>query len=87
MEERALQSSLKYSNKIALITGSGTGIGFSVAKRFAENGASIIILGRRKGPLEQTESTLNKIMADNGSSAMVRSFPGIDVSDDKESTI
>ena len=82
MEERALQSSLKYSNKIALITGSGTGIGFSVAKRFAENGASIIILGRRKEPLEQTESTLNKIMADNGSSARIRSFPGIDVSDE-----
>jgi NAD(P)-dependent dehydrogenase (short-subunit alcohol dehydrogenase family) len=82
MEERALQSSLKYSNKIALITGSGTGIGFSIAKRFAENGASIIILGRRKGPLEQTESTLNKIMADNGSSARIRSFPGIDVSDE-----
>ena len=56
MEERALQSSLKYSNKIALITGSGTGIGFSVAKRFAENGASIIILGRRKGPLEQQKA-------------------------------
>ncbi|HEU4824510.1 MAG TPA: SDR family NAD(P)-dependent oxidoreductase [Nitrososphaeraceae archaeon] len=80
MEEHALQ--LKFSNKVALITGSGTGIGQSIAKKFAENGANIIIMGRRKDPLEQTITTLKKIMADNGSSARIRSFPGIDVSDE-----
>src|SRR5919109_1397504 len=82
MEEHVLQSSLKFSNKVALITGSGTGIGQSIARRFAENGANIIIMGRRKEPLEQTIVTLNKIIKDNGSSATVRSFPGIDVSDE-----
>ena len=82
MEEHALQSSSKFSNKVALITGSGTGIGQSIAKRFAENGTNIIIMGRRKEPLEQTTTTLNKIIADNGSSASIRSFPGIDVSDE-----
>jgi len=82
MEEHALQSLSKFSNKVALITGSGTGIGQSIAKRFAENGANIIIMGRRKEPLEQTTKTLNKIIADNGSSARIRSFPGIDVSDE-----
>ncbi|HVD36834.1 MAG TPA: SDR family NAD(P)-dependent oxidoreductase, partial [Nitrososphaeraceae archaeon] len=46
MEKQALESSLKVSNKVALITGSGTGIGQSIAKRFAENGANIIIMGR-----------------------------------------
>jgi NAD(P)-dependent dehydrogenase (short-subunit alcohol dehydrogenase family) len=81
MEEHALQS-LKFCNKVALITGSGTGIGQSIAKRFAENGANIIIMGRRKEPLEQTTRTLNKIIGDNGSSARIRSFPGIDVSDE-----
>jgi len=80
MEEHALQ--LNFSNKVALITGSGTGIGQSIAKKFAENGANIIIMGRRKDPLEQTITTLKKIMADNGSSARIRSFPGIDVSDE-----
>jgi NAD(P)-dependent dehydrogenase (short-subunit alcohol dehydrogenase family) len=80
MEEHALQ--LKFSNKVALITGSGTGIGQSIAKKFAETGANIIIMGRRKDPLEQTITTLKKIMADNGSSARIRSFPGIDVSDE-----
>ena len=82
MEEHALQSLSKFSNKVALITGSGTGIGQSIAKRFAENGTNIIIMGRRKEPLEQTTTTLNKIIADNGSSARIRSFPGIDVSDE-----
>ena len=82
MEEHALQSSSKFSNKVALITGSGTGIGQSIAKRFAENGTNIIIMGRRKEPLEQTTTTLNKIIADNSSSARIRSFPGIDVSDE-----
>src|ERR671925_2020938 len=80
MEEHTLQ--LKFSNKVALITGSGTGIGQSIAKKFAENGANIIVMGRRKDPLEQTITTLKKIMADNGSSAKIRSFPGIDVSDE-----
>jgi NAD(P)-dependent dehydrogenase (short-subunit alcohol dehydrogenase family) len=80
MEEHALQ--LRLSNKVALITGSGTGIGQSIAKKFAENGANIIIMGRRKDPLEQTITTLKEIMADNGSSARIRSFPGIDVSDE-----
>jgi NAD(P)-dependent dehydrogenase (short-subunit alcohol dehydrogenase family) len=80
MEEHALR--LKFSDKVALITGSGTGIGQSIAKKFAENGANIIIMGRRKDPLEQTITTLKKIMADNGSSARIRSFPGIDVSDE-----
>lgn len=48
---------LKFQNKVVLVTGSGTGIGQTVAKLFAENGASIIILGRRKEPLEDTKKS------------------------------
>jgi NAD(P)-dependent dehydrogenase (short-subunit alcohol dehydrogenase family) len=82
MEKQALQSSLKVSNKVALITGSGTGIGQAIAKRFAENGANIIIMGRRKEPLELTTTILNNIISNSGSTARVRSFSGIDVSDE-----
>ncbi|MDQ3838540.1 MAG: SDR family NAD(P)-dependent oxidoreductase [Thermoproteota archaeon] len=82
MEKQALRPAISLSNKIALITGSGTGIGQSIAKKFAENGASIIIMGRRKEPLEQTTRILDKIIADNGLAARVKSFSGIDVSDE-----
>jgi NADP-dependent 3-hydroxy acid dehydrogenase YdfG len=82
MEKQALRSYSSLSNKVVLITGSGTGIGQSIAKKFAENGASIIIMGRRKEPLEQTTRILNGIIADNGLSARVKSFSGIDVETD-----
>src|SRR5829696_2908782 len=82
MGKQALRSSFNLCNKVALITGSGTGIGQSIAKKFAENGASIIIMGRRKEPLEQTTKILDRIIADNGLSARVKSFSGIDVSDE-----
>ncbi|CAC11351.1 2, 4-dienoyl-CoA reductase (NADPH) precursor related protein [Thermoplasma acidophilum] len=37
--------------KIALVTGGGTGIGFSIGKRYGELGASIAICGRRENVL------------------------------------
>ena len=54
---------LKFQDKVALITGSGTGIGQAIAKKFVENGASVIILGRRKEPLEDTEKILQEIIS------------------------
>src|SRR5262245_5582391 len=41
------------SNKIACITGGGSGLGLSMAKRFAELGAKIVILGRNAERLAQ----------------------------------
>ncbi len=82
MAESLQSSSLKFSDKIVVITGSGTGIGQAIAKKFAENGASIIIMGRRKEPLDKTTEILNDIMKKAGSSATVRSFSGVDVSDE-----
>jgi len=38
---------LKFQNKTILVTGSGTGIGQAITKKFVENGASAIILGSR----------------------------------------
>ena len=82
MQYRELKSSLKFTDKIVVITGSGTGIGQAIAKKFAENGANIIIMGRRKEPLDQTSEILNRIIRDNGLSGIVRAFPGVDVSDE-----
>lgn len=72
----------KFADKVVVVTGSGTGIGQAIAKRFAENGATIILLGRRKEPLEQTRAELEKIVASTGSKGKIRIFPGVDVSDE-----
>ena len=74
---------LKFQNKIVLVTGSGTGIGQTVAKLFAENGASVIILGRRKEPLEETKKILDDIINNAKSNAKVWLFSGVDVSDEE----
>lgn len=73
---------LKFQNKVALVTGSGTGIGQAIAKKFVENGASVIILGRRREPLEETAKMLNEIISSVNSGASVKIFSGVDVSDE-----
>lgn len=82
MAEPLKSSGLKFSDKIVVITGSGTGIGQAIAKKFAEEGASIIIMGRRKEPLDKTSEILIDIMKKVGSSGTVKSFSGVDVSDE-----
>ena len=81
-----LDKDFKFANKVVLVTGSGTGIGQAIAKKFAENGASIILLGRRKEPLEETQSELENIVTNAGSRGKIRIFPGVDVSDETSIT-
>jgi len=72
---------LKFQNKIALVTGSGTGIGKAIATKFIEEGASVIILGRRKEPLEEAAKELEGRIP-QGTNASVRIFAGVDVADE-----
>ncbi|MEM2759999.1 MAG: SDR family NAD(P)-dependent oxidoreductase [Nitrososphaerales archaeon] len=83
---RSSRSSLSFDNHVVVITGSGTGIGQAIAKKFAEHGASIVIMGRRREPLEETAKMLDDIISKTGSSGKVRAFPGVDVSDEEEIT-
>lgn len=81
-EQSSLKSGLKFRGKTVVITGSGTGIGQAIAKKFAEAGANIVIMGRRKEPLDQTAGILNEIISSAGSSGKVAVFPGVDVADE-----
>ena len=49
----------RLKNKIALITGGTTGIGLATAKRFAEEGAEVIVTGRNPETLEAARQQLN----------------------------
>lgn len=52
-------------NKLALITGSGKGIGFSLAKALGKAGATIILNGRNAKTLMQAQSKLNECSIDS----------------------
>jgi NAD(P)-dependent dehydrogenase (short-subunit alcohol dehydrogenase family) len=62
--------SKKLANKIAVVTGGSAGIGLGAAKRFAEEGAQIFIIGRR-------QSELDKAVAEIGRTAPSRAMPRI----------
>ena len=84
--EAVVLSMLKFQGKTALITGSGTGIGQAIAKKFVENGASVIILGRRREPLDETSKMLEGVISEKNSGANVKIFSGVDVADEPAMT-
>jgi len=53
-------SAFSLQEKIALITGGGTGIGLGIAKAFIEAGAKVVITGRRKKVLQEAVNELGE---------------------------
>lgn len=66
---------LKLKNKLALVSGSTAGIGFSIAKTLADEGADVIVNGRSDESVNQAVETLKKT-----ASGTVHGFAG-DLSD------
>ena len=49
----------RFSGKTVIVTGAGTGIGESAARRFSAEGANLILVGRRQAVLEKVASHLD----------------------------
>jgi len=49
----------RFTGKIVVVTGAGSGIGAASAKRFAEEGASVVLVGRTRDKLEKVAAQLS----------------------------
>ncbi|WP_420225376.1 SDR family NAD(P)-dependent oxidoreductase [Pigmentiphaga litoralis] len=66
----------RYTNKVVIVTGAGSGIGAATARRFANEGASVVLAGRTREKLDEVAKTLG-----NGDKVLVRPTDVADLSD------
>ena len=52
---------MNFSNQTVIVTGGGTGIGLSIVKAYLDEGANVVICGRREAILEKSVKSLIKI--------------------------
>lgn len=47
-------------SRAVIVTGAGTGIGAAVARRLARDGASVVLVGRRRDPIERVAAAISQ---------------------------
>ena len=62
------------AGKVVVITGGCTGIGAAIAERYAAEGAHVVVVGRRRAPLEEVAARTGAlvVVADAGDGASAR---------------
>jgi meso-butanediol dehydrogenase/(S,S)-butanediol dehydrogenase/diacetyl reductase len=66
----------RYTNKVVIVTGAGSGIGAATARRFAKEGAAVVLAGRTRDKLDEVAQTIGK-----EDKALVRPTDVADLSD------
>ena len=80
---------MRLEGKVAVISGGGSGIGAATARRFAADGAKVVVTGRREGPLAEVADETNGVAipgdivepghAEATVAAAVDAFGGLDI--------
>ena len=75
-----LADTFNLNGKCAIVTGGGTGIGAAIAQGLALAGATVVLVGRRIGPLEDSCRQISQLLYDDDESGHVFYVP-FDVTD------
>ncbi len=59
-KQKVINKRMRLQNKVALITGGGTGIGAGIAHMFAREGAQVVVCGRREDPLKKVVDEIDQ---------------------------
>lgn len=80
---------MRLDGKVAIVSGGGTGIGAATARRFASEGAKVVVTGRRREPIETIAAEIEGLAvpgdvaqpgdAETAVVAAVERFGGLDV--------